>query len=56
MNIIDNAYQGKYDDFANEVKAELKERLANHETVKNYMNIMQRIHDNKEAFKSISER
>lgn len=56
MNIIDNAFNGKYSEFADEVKAELKTRLANHETIKNYTSVMQRIEDNKAAFKAIANR
>lgn len=56
MNIIDNAYQGKYNDFADEVKTELKTRLANHETVKNYTSVLQRIQDNQAAYKAIANR
>lgn len=55
MDIIDLAKEGRYNDFANEVKEQLKTKLASNEVVSSYIKEVEKIQSQKEIYKSISE-
>lgn len=56
MSKIDLAYSGKYSEFADEIKSELKAKLADNQTIKDYSTVLDRIHANKASFKEITNR
>lgn len=55
MDIINLAKEGRYNDFANEVKEQLKTKLASNEVVSSYIKEVEKIQSQKEIYKSISE-
>lgn len=55
MDIIDLAKEGRYNDFANEIKEQLKTKLASNEVVSSYIREVEKIQSQKEIYKSISK-
>ena len=47
--------EGRYNDFANVVKEQLKAKLASNEVVSSYIKEVEKIQSQKEIYKSISE-
>lgn len=56
MDILDLVNQGKYNEFADNVKTQLKQALSQHDSIKEYSQKIQVIHDQKNAFKAITNR
>lgn len=56
MSKIDLAYNGKYSEFADEIKSELKSKLADNQTIKDYFSVLDRIHANKDSYRAITNR
>lgn len=54
MDIIDLTKEGRYNDFANEVKEQMKAKLASNEVVSSYIKEVEKIQAQKEIYKSIS--
>lgn len=52
--IIKLATAGKYTEFSDIIKEELKTKLSNHEVMKNYSNSVEQIKKFKDQFKAIS--
>lgn len=54
MDIIDLAKEGRYNDFANAVKEQLKEKLSANGVISSYVQEVEKIQAQKEIYKSIS--
>ena len=55
MDTINLVKEGRYNDFANEVKEQLKAKLASNEVISSYIKEVEKIQSQKEIYKSISE-
>lgn len=53
MDIIDLAKEGRYNDFADAVKEQLKQKLSSNEVVSSYIQEVEKIQAQKDIFKSI---
>jgi len=51
---IDNAVEKKYSDFSDAVKTELRTKMANHDTSKQYASDYDKIQDMKDLFSQIN--
>lgn len=56
MDILELTNQGRYNEFADIVKGRLKQALSQHDSIKEYSQKIQVIHDQKNAFKAITNR
>lgn len=56
MDVLDLVYQGKYNEFADNIKTQLKQVLSQNSAIKEYSKEIQVIQDQKTAFTAIAKR
>lgn len=56
MDVLDLVHQGKYNEFADNIKTQLKQVLSQNSAIKEYSKEIQVIQDQKTAFTAIAKR